>query len=90
MTPKYLNTAQAAALYGVSVSFLRKLRTEGGPGGTKGPPYKRLSRTLVVYRPEDLDAWFNDHEDFHSTAEEPAENLMPGRPPVQGGTPGGK
>lgn len=80
MTPKFLNTRQAAARYGVSVAFLRKLRSLGSDDGLKGPKYRRISKTLVVYTPEDLDEWFSSMPEFRSTAEEPSENLMPGRP----------
>jgi hypothetical protein len=54
---------------------------EGDATGRKGPRYKRISKTLVVYKPEWLDEWFDQLPDYESTAEEPTENLMPGRIP---------
>lgn len=46
-----LRTREAAAYTGLAKSTLEKLRVTGG-----GCPFIRLGR-VVVYDPEDLDAW---------------------------------
>ena len=45
------DTRQAANHYGLSVSYLNKLRVSGG-----GCPFAKLGRR-VIYRKTDLDAW---------------------------------
>jgi predicted DNA-binding transcriptional regulator AlpA len=50
-----LDTIQAASQVGLSVSTLAKLRSRGD-----GPAYCKLGRR-VVYRPEDLAAWLDEH-----------------------------
>lgn len=47
-----LTTQQAAEALGVSVRTLEGWRIRGG-----GPPFAKLSRTVVRYLPEDLRAW---------------------------------
>ena len=48
---KLLNVNEAAALLGVSASYLNKLRLYGG-----GPRFAKLS-ARVAYDPADLSAW---------------------------------
>jgi predicted DNA-binding transcriptional regulator AlpA len=51
-----LRTPQAAQYVGLSASTLEKLRLTGG-----GPAYQKAGPKIVVYRPEDLDAWLAAH-----------------------------
>jgi predicted DNA-binding transcriptional regulator AlpA len=51
-TRRRLRTPQAAEYVNLSVSTLEKKRVEG-----TGPPYQKVGPKIVVYRPEDLDAW---------------------------------
>jgi hypothetical protein len=48
---RLLNANEAAARIGSSVSYLNKLRCQGG-----GPVFVKMGR-LVRYRPEDLDTY---------------------------------
>lgn len=50
-----MRTAEAAAYTGISKSTLEKLRVTGG-----GCPYIRIGR-IVLYDPDDLDAWLAAH-----------------------------
>ena len=50
-TPELLTTGQAAQRLAVSVSYLNKLRLNGG-----GPSFVKLG-TRVAYDPSDLAAW---------------------------------
>ena len=50
-----LRTRAAAAYTGFAKSTLEKLRVHGG-----GCPYMRVGR-VVVYDPDDLDAWLASH-----------------------------
>jgi excisionase family DNA binding protein len=52
---RMLRTREAAAYTGLAKSTLEKLRVHGG-----GCPYIRLGR-VVVYDPDDLDAWLAAH-----------------------------
>jgi hypothetical protein len=52
MTEQLLNTEGAAAKLQLSPRYLEKLRLRGG-----GPPYVKIARNAVRYRPEDLSAW---------------------------------
>jgi hypothetical protein len=45
------DTRQAASHYGLSISWLNKLRVSGG-----GCPFAKLGRR-VIYRKRDFDAW---------------------------------
>jgi predicted DNA-binding transcriptional regulator AlpA len=54
---RVLRTPQAAEYVGLSASTLEKLRLTGG-----GPTYQKAGAKIVVYRPEDLDAWLNSHQ----------------------------
>jgi predicted DNA-binding transcriptional regulator AlpA len=47
-----MRTPQAAEYVGLSKSTLEKLRGKGN-----GPVYHKAGPKIVVYRPEDLDAW---------------------------------
>jgi predicted DNA-binding transcriptional regulator AlpA len=49
-----LRTRQAAEYVGLSASTLEKFRLTGN-----GPPYQKSGPKIVVYRPEDLDAWLS-------------------------------
>jgi hypothetical protein len=53
-----LRTTDAARYLGVSPSLLRKMRARGpdDPLGT-GPPYIKLSPSLIVYEITSLDSW---------------------------------
>ena len=60
--PLLFNEKQAVKFLGVSLSFLRKSRSEGSPGGrTAGPPFVRTGRS-VHYRRADLEAWVSELE----------------------------
>lgn len=65
-TPVYprraLRTTDAARYLGISSSLLRKMRLRGpeDPLGA-GPPYIRLSSSLIVYEIDRLDSWLDDH-----------------------------
>ena len=55
--PLMLDEKDTAIFLGVSVSFLRKSRSEGLVGGrTEAPPFVRV-RGRVFYRVADLKAW---------------------------------
>ena len=47
-----LRTPEAARYVGLSASTLEKFRLTGN-----GPSYTKVGAKIVVYRPEDLDAW---------------------------------
>lgn len=51
-----LRTPAAAGYSGLAESTLEKLRVNGG-----GPLYMRVGR-VVVYDPDDLDAWLESHK----------------------------
>jgi len=51
-----LRTAEAAKYLGLGVSTLEKLRVFGG-----GPTYYKLGQKVVVYDPNDLDAWMTSN-----------------------------
>ena len=51
---RVLRTPQAAAYVGLSASTLEKLRLTGN-----GPAFQKAGPKIVVYFPEDLDAWLN-------------------------------
>lgn len=57
-----LRTTDAARYLGVSPSLLRKMRARGpaDPLGA-GPPYIRLSPSLIVYEIDALDGWLDAH-----------------------------
>lgn len=50
-----MRTREAATYTGLAESTLEKLRVHGG-----GCPYMRVGR-VVVYDPDDLDAWLASH-----------------------------
>jgi hypothetical protein len=57
-----LDEKQAARFLGVSLSYLRKSRSEGTPGGrTPAPPFVRVDGR-VYYRRTDLEVWANELE----------------------------
>ena len=57
-----LDEKQAARYLGVSLSYLRKSRSEGAPGDrTPAPPFVRVGGRCL-YRRSDLDMWVNDLE----------------------------
>ena len=49
---RYLNSAEAARLLGLSESYLKALRGEGG-----GPRFAKFGEKAVRYRMGDLHAW---------------------------------
>ncbi len=56
-----LDEKVAAKYVGMSISFLRRARCEGAPGGrTPGPPYVKIGRS-VRYLVSDLDQWLQEH-----------------------------
>ena len=60
--PLLLDEKQTARILGVSLSFLRKSRSEGAPGGrTQAPSFVRIGHR-VYYRRTDLDQWVADLE----------------------------
>jgi predicted DNA-binding transcriptional regulator AlpA len=65
VTPRRaLRTVDAAQYLGVSVSLLRKLRLRGpdDPSGA-GPPFIKLSPSLIVYEIAALDQWLERHRE---------------------------
>lgn len=67
MKSDYLNTKQAAAEYGLSVSYLNKLRVSGG-----GPPYAKIGRR-VLYRRCDLERWISMRVRHHTSNDDLAD-----------------
>ena len=57
--PRLLSERQLAQEYGLSVSWLRKTRREGG-----GPKWLKISR-LVRYRREDIEIFLAQHAVAH-------------------------
>jgi predicted DNA-binding transcriptional regulator AlpA len=57
--PALLSEKEAAALTGLSVSFLRKSRSEGYRGGrTRAPDFVAVGRRRL-YRVTDIEKWIN-------------------------------
>ena len=57
-----LRTVEAARYIGISPSLLRKMRLRGPEDPLdSGPPYIRLSPSLIVYDIANLDAWLDRH-----------------------------
>ena len=55
-----LDEKQASQYLGVSLSYLRKSRSEGSPGGrTPAPPFVKVNGR-VHYRRVDLELWVNE------------------------------
>lgn len=52
-SPEYVDTKGAAAIVGMSASFLSKARFRR----SDGPPFIKVSRKRVLYKVEDLHAW---------------------------------
>lgn len=63
---RYLDDQEAAAILGLSRSYLRKLRVTGG-----GPQYRALAPRAIRYRIADLHAWADGHIEL-STSERAA------------------
>ena len=61
--PLNMRPKGAAAYLGVSKAFLDQSRCYG-----TGPRFTRVSKTMILYRREDLDAWLAERS-FMSTAE---------------------
>ena len=62
----YLNSQEAADMLRISIRTLERMRVEGS-----GPPYLKAgqgTRSRVLYRPADIDAWLNGRT-FSSTSE---------------------
>ena len=61
--PALLDEKQAAKYLGVSLSYLRKSRSEGAPGNrTPAPPFVRLDGR-VKYKLDTLKAWVDELEE---------------------------
>jgi excisionase family DNA binding protein len=75
-----LRTGQAAVYTGLAKSTLEKLRVHGG-----GCPYMRVGR-VVVYDPDDLDAWLASHKRTCTSDAQPcsAVETAANRPTAQG------
>jgi predicted DNA-binding transcriptional regulator AlpA len=50
--PRYIRTKAVAARTGMSESLINQLRCRGG-----GPPFIKVSSTVVLYDVEELDKW---------------------------------
>ncbi len=60
--PLLLDENRTSEYLGVSLSFLRKGRSEGAPGGrTQAPPFVKIGGR-VYYRVTDLDHWVAELE----------------------------
>ncbi len=60
--PCLLDEKRTSAYLGVSLSFLRKGRSEGAPGGrTQAPPFVKIGGR-VYYRVVDLEHWVSELE----------------------------
>lgn len=59
---RWLRPNDAAALTGLAVATLNKLRVVGG-----GPPFIKIGRA-VVYDADDLHGWMNGHARMTSTS----------------------
>ena len=60
--PRLLDEKQAARYLGVSLSYLRKSRSEGAPGGrTPPPPFTKIDGR-VYYKVIALDEWVDSLE----------------------------
>lgn len=71
--PLLITEAEAAKLIGLTPRFLEARRRRGG-----GPPFVRISRTCVRYRPEDLRQWAEERlatSTADTTAAEAAEDV---------------
>jgi len=61
--PLLLDERSAAQFLGVSLSYLRKSRSEGAPGGrTPAPPFRRVGGR-VYYARDTLIEWVNGLEE---------------------------
>ena len=59
-TPLLVDERQAVAITGLSLSYFRKTRCDGAPGGrTQGPPFVRVGGR-VFYRITDLQKWVDE------------------------------
>jgi predicted DNA-binding transcriptional regulator AlpA len=57
-----LRTIDAARYLGISPSLMRKMRSRGPDDPLRpGPPYIRLSPSLIVYEIGALDEWLDRH-----------------------------
>ena len=60
--PLVVGDVKASEICGFSLSYFRKARSEGSPGGrTEGPPYIKLGKR-VLYKVADLRAWVDGLE----------------------------
>lgn len=67
MESEYFDTREAAAAYGLSVSYLNKLRVSGG-----GCPYAKVGRR-VLYRKADFERWVSAHVRLHTSDDDVAQ-----------------
>jgi predicted DNA-binding transcriptional regulator AlpA len=64
-----LRTVEAARYLGLSASLLRKWRMRAPEDpGERGPPFIRLSPTVVVYEISALDRWLDERAAQHALA----------------------
>ena len=57
MLPLMFDEKAAAEYAGISLSYLRKSRSDGSPGGrTPAPPFVKIGKRCL-YRKSDLDSW---------------------------------
>jgi predicted DNA-binding transcriptional regulator AlpA len=61
MEEAFLRPATVAKRYGIAEQTLANMRSRG-----EGPRYQLLSRR-VLYRPEDVAAWIDEHAIVHET-----------------------
>ena len=61
-SPEYFDTKQAAQRYGLSASWLSKLRVFGG-----GSPYLKIGRRVVYERPA-FEKWLVSHRRASTSA----------------------
>jgi len=63
-----LRTTEAARYLGLSASLLRKMRSRGPDDPLdRGPPFIKLSPSLVVYEITGLDGWLDQHANRGAT-----------------------
>ena len=66
-TGEMLDEKRAAAIIGMSVSFLKMARLRGNVGGrTPGPPYYKIGEA-IRYDRADLERWLSDRRVDRST-----------------------
>ena len=64
--PRFLRSAQCAALLGVSRSHLERMRYDG-----TGPRFTKISKKVILYALADVETWVAQHS---ATAEKKKES----------------